>query len=69
MKKLQEENRRLKQMYAELSLDHQLAKAIIEKSCKALSKEGAGRMEPQGRKSQCRQGLPRSGFTTFSLVL
>ena len=31
MKDLQEENRRLKQMYAELSLDHQLAKAIIEK--------------------------------------
>lgn len=31
LKDLQEENRRLKQMYAELSLDHQLAKAIIEK--------------------------------------
>ena len=31
LKSLQEENRRLKQMYAELSLDHQLAKAIIEK--------------------------------------
>ena len=31
MKDLKEENRRLKQMYAELSLDHQLAKAIIEK--------------------------------------
>jgi len=31
LKSLQEENRRLKQMYAELMLDHQLAKAIIEK--------------------------------------
>lgn len=31
MKALQEENRRLKQMYAELMLDHQLAKHIIEK--------------------------------------
>ena len=31
LKALQEENRRLKQMYAELSLDHQLAKTIIEK--------------------------------------
>jgi putative transposase len=31
MKALQEENRRLKQMYAELMLDHQLAKKIIEK--------------------------------------
>lgn len=31
LKELQDENRRLKQMYAELSLDHQLAKEIIEK--------------------------------------
>lgn len=31
MKALQDENRRLKQMYAELMLDHQLAKTIIEK--------------------------------------
>lgn len=30
-KALQDENRRLKQMYAELMLDHQLAKHIIEK--------------------------------------
>lgn len=31
LKSLQDENRRLKQMYTELMLDHQLAKAIIEK--------------------------------------
>jgi putative transposase len=31
MKALQDENRRLKQMYAELMLDHQVAKHIIEK--------------------------------------
>jgi putative transposase len=31
LKALQEENLRLKQMYAELMLDHQLAKTIIEK--------------------------------------
>jgi putative transposase len=31
MKELEEENRRLKQMYAELSLDHQVLKDIIEK--------------------------------------
>lgn len=31
LKHLQDENRRLKQMYAELMLDHQLAKTIIEK--------------------------------------
>lgn len=31
LKELQDENRRLKQLYAELMLDHQLAKHIIEK--------------------------------------
>ena len=36
MKELEEENRKLKQMYASLALDHQLAKEIIEKSFKAL---------------------------------
>ena len=30
LKELKDENRRLKQMYAELMLDHQLAKHIIE---------------------------------------
>lgn len=31
IKELEEENRRLKQMYASLALDHQMAKEIIEK--------------------------------------
>ena len=31
LKALQEENQKLKRMYAELALDHQMAKEIIEK--------------------------------------
>lgn len=31
LKELEDENRRLKQMYANLSLDHKMAKEIIEK--------------------------------------
>lgn len=31
LKDLEEENRRLKQMYAELSLDHKILKHIVEK--------------------------------------
>ena len=31
IKELEEENRRLKQMYADLSLDHRLLKDIVEK--------------------------------------
>lgn len=31
LKELEEENRRLKKMYAELSLDHELLKEVLEK--------------------------------------
>ena len=31
LKELEEENRRLKQRYAELSLDHKMLKGIVEK--------------------------------------
>jgi len=31
LKELEDENRKLKQMYATLALDHQMAKEIIEK--------------------------------------
>ena len=31
LKELEEENRRLKQMYADLSLDHKILKEIVEK--------------------------------------
>ena len=36
LKALESENQKLKRMYAELALDHQMAKEIIEKSFKAL---------------------------------
>jgi putative transposase len=35
LKELEEENRRLKQMYANLSLEHAVLKDIIEKNSKA----------------------------------
>jgi putative transposase len=31
LRELEEENRRLKQMYAELSLEHQVLKDVVEK--------------------------------------
>lgn len=34
LKQLEEENRRLKHMYAELSIDYRVLKDIVEKSCK-----------------------------------
>lgn len=35
LKELEDENRRLKSMFAELSLEHRILKDIVEKNCKA----------------------------------
>jgi putative transposase len=43
LRELEEENRRLKQMYAVLSLDHKILKEIVEKSCRAWAATGIGR--------------------------
>lgn len=39
LKALEEENAKLKRMYAELALDLEAARWVIEKSCKVLPKE------------------------------
>lgn len=39
MKELEEENRRLKQMYANLSIDYQVLKDIVEKKLYSLSSD------------------------------
>ena len=42
LKELEEENRKLKQMYAELALDNKILKDVIEKNSRARGKERAG---------------------------
>ncbi|CEK10114.1 protein of unknown function [Legionella hackeliae] len=42
LKDLVEENRRLKQMCAELSLDHKIMKDIVKKNSEAICQTGAG---------------------------
>lgn len=42
LKELEEENRRLKSMFADLSLEHKILKDIVEKSCKANDPAGVG---------------------------
>jgi putative transposase len=44
LKELEEENRRLKQMYADLSLEHQALKDIVKKSYKAWRAPRTGRI-------------------------
>lgn len=58
LKELEEENRRLKQMYAELSLDHKLLKDVIEKSCKASRSTRTGELPEAGAWCQHPQSLP-----------
>lgn len=42
LKELEEENRRLKHMYADLALDNRILKAVIEKSFEARGPQGNG---------------------------
>ena len=42
LKELEEENRKLKQMYADLALDNQILRDVIEKNYRARGKERAG---------------------------
>lgn len=58
LKELEEENCRLKQMYAELSLDHKLLKDVIEKSCKASRSTRTGGLPQAGSRRQHSQSLP-----------
>ena len=44
LKELTDENRRLKQMYADLSLKHEALKDIVEKSSEACSEARTGRL-------------------------
>lgn len=43
LKELEEENRELKQMYAELALDNKILRDVIEKNSRARGQEGVGR--------------------------
>jgi putative transposase len=42
LKELERENRRLKQMYADLSLENRALKDVIEKNSNTVAKEGNG---------------------------
>ena len=46
MKELEDENRRLKKVYAEEKVKAEIAKEIIEKNCKASPPARAGKIHP-----------------------
>ena len=42
LKELEAENQKLKEMYADLSLEHKVLKDIVEKSCHSSGAPGSG---------------------------
>lgn len=52
LKELEEENRRLKQMYANLSLEHEALKDIIEKNSKSERAARTGKIRNRGTRAE-----------------
>lgn len=69
MKELEAENRRLKQMYADLSPDYRILKEAIEKNSRARGKEGVGRRDIERGGRQHRSGVQDSGHLSIILLL
>jgi len=57
LKELEDESRRLKQMYADLSPDHKILKDIVKKSCKTSDTTRAGQLREDGVSDQFPEGL------------
>ena len=67
LKEWEEENRQLKHMYAELSLDHRIIKDIVEKSSKAGGEAHLGRLRKNRTPSECPARVPNHGFEPHQL--
>lgn len=60
MKALEDENRRLKRMYADLSMQADLLKEALEKNEAAISAPRAGRESSGATRRECRAGMQDS---------
>lgn len=69
LKELEEENRKLKQMYADLALDNRILRDVIEKNSRARGQEGVGRRHRGGVRSQHRSGVLLDGHPQVILLL
>jgi hypothetical protein len=65
LKELEEENRRLKQMYADLALDNKILKYIIEKSYRARGKERDCSRDSNGLQYQHHSGMQVNVNSSF----
>ena len=58
LRQLETENRRLKEMYAELSLEHRVLQEALEKKCNGCPTTRTGRLERAGLPTQSAPGEP-----------
>ena len=69
LRELEEENRKLKQMYADLALDNKILREVIEKNYRARGKEGDSQGDRGGTRSQHNSGVRTDGDTPFIFLL
>lgn len=69
LKELESENQKLKQMYADLSLEHRILQDIVEKSCKASGAARARRLCDANPSSESTPGLSCSWHQPVSVSL
>lgn len=69
LKELEEENRKLKQMYADASLDIRMLKDVLSKSSRAFRQEAACQIPPRDLFGMCIAFLRGTGSCTIDVVL
>jgi len=69
LKELEEENRKLKHMYAELALDNKMLKDVLSKSGKACCPQRVSRLPAAVPPGKCQQSLQSSRDKEISLLL
>ena len=69
LRQLKEENAKLKQMVADLSLDKQMLQDIVKKSFKAASEKGDERVPDQPIQSVCAADLQGAAVLPFDVLL
>lgn len=69
LKELEDENRKLKQMYADLALDNRILKEVIEKNFRARGQEGTGERDIGRVRSEHRPGVQADEHPQILLLL
>lgn len=69
LKELEEENRKFKQMYADLTLDNRILKEVIEKNSRARGQEGTCKRDIRRVRGEHLSGAQTDGHPQILLLL